>query len=487
MSHKDVYNLLRQMEDTGNRAEKEEHLEKLAADPLGLECVKLAYDPFITFGIRVGRRDESARGSFPLSHSLLTTLCKKLSTRALTGNAAEAEIAETMAFLDEEGAEILYRVLSKDLKCGIAEATINKVVPGVIPTFCVMRAHAFEEKRIKKWPVAVEPKLDGFRYTFIYRNGVGGFFTRSGKPAPAVDHVTKAIVEMANYVYLNRPTDDPLRKLLLNNASTRAEDMAFVLDGEMIAGEFNETSGALRREGEQAKNARFHVFDIMTWDDFDAVGSVGLTYSDRRRLVEDFVKVTEVAERWDQLVTKTPRYLCTNMDQVMSYYETFRAKKLEGAMVKSVDGLYDKKKSYGWLKIKPEETEDLLIVGWFPGEPGTKYEKSLGGLVVQRIAKGIGPVLVRIGGGFSDAERDAFRAQIEKDIALADKSCVSTEKDATIVSTTVIGIKDRTKILFDLAEVEYHEVTPDGSLRHPRFVRLRTDKKDEVESKEKAA
>lgn len=482
MSHKAVYALLREIEDESSRNVKEELLEKLAADPLGLECIKLAYDPFITFGIRVGRRDEDARGSFPLSVTLLKTLCRKLSSRALTGNAAEAEVAETMAFLDDESAEILYRVLNKDLKCGIGEATINKVAPGVIPTFCVMRAHAFEEKRVKKWPVAVEPKLDGFRYTFIYRNGVGGFFTRSGKPAPSVDHVTEAVVQMANWIFLELSADDPLRDLILNGKETSFENAAFVLDGEMIAGEFNETSGALRRESEQAKNARFHVFDIMTWDDFDAVGSVGQPYAERRRMVDEFVKVAAVADRWSRLITKTPRYLCTDMNQVMTFYNAFRAKKLEGAMVKTLDGLYDKKKSYGWMKIKPEETEDLTIVGWFPGEPGTKYENSLGGLVVKR-----GDVLVRVGGGFSDAERDAFRAQIEKDIALADQAFVSTEKDATIVSTTVFGIKDQTKILFDLAEVEYHEVTPDGSLRHPRFVRLRTDKKGEVESKENAA
>ena len=34
----------------------------------------------------------------------------------------------------------------------------------------------------------------------------------------------------------------------------------------------------------------------------------------------------------------------------------------------------------------------------------------------------------------------------------------------------------REQIRGDLMEVEYHEVTPDGSLRHPRFARFRDDK-----------
>lgn len=483
MSHHNVYGLLRLMEGESSRSRKEELLEELAKDPLGLQCIKLAYDPFITFGIRVGRRDEDAKGSFPLTETLLGDLTRKLAQRILTGNAAEAEIAEVMGFLDNEGAEVLYRVLSKDLKCGVAEATINKVVPGVIPTFCVMRAHAFEEKRIKKWPVAVEPKLDGFRYTFIYRNGVGGFFTRSGKPAPSVDHVTKAIVDMANYVFLNEAKGHSLRTLLLNgNPDGPAESMAFILDGEMIAGEFNETSGALRRQGEQATNARFHVFDIMTWNDFDAVGSVGDTYVNRRLMVDEFVAYNQVNPEWMRRVTKTPRYLCNTLEGVMSLYEAFRARKLEGAMVKTLDGLYDKKKSHGWMKIKPEETEDLPIVGWFAGEPGTKYETSLGGLVVKR-----GEVLVRVGGGFSDQERDLFYERMVRSFVPVPKQLQETVKDMQLITPGGYELLPSDTLLGDLAEIEYHEVTPDGSLRHPRFVRLRTDKRGEVEAKEKAA
>lgn len=468
----EVFRLLTRMENTSARLEKEELIEEFAKLELGKFAIQWAYDPFITFGIRPAKREigSGAKPSVSLRPALIKTLLENLAKRNLTGNAAEREIYEVMNILTDDGAEILFRILSKDLKCGVGVSTLNKVVPGVVPTFCVMRAHPYEEKRIKTWPQIIEPKMDGFRYTFIARNGGAGFFTRSGKPAPAVDHLIAAMLKVAEKAFYEFPD------LLWMRDADR--NPLFVADGEMIAGkEFNDTSGALRRQSEAATDAQFHIFDMMPWEHFDAAGSVGHPLKVRRRFVSEFVECA-FDLKLDNLITKTPAYSVDSHERIMFYYDKFRARKLEGAMVKNPDGLYDKKKSYGWMKVKPEETEDLQIVGAYPGEPHTKYEHCLGGLVMLR--KG---VIVRCGGGFSDDQRVEFWKQIWEDIALADKSAVKTEKGETIVSTSVIGISDRTKILFNLAEIEFHEVTPDGSLRHPRFIRLRGDKLGEVESK----
>lgn len=456
----EVIRLLKQIEATGSRAEKEELLAELVTIPLGLFAVKRAYDPFITYGIKVGRRDPDLReGKIVIVASIgvFDSLLNRLATRNLTGNAAEAEIDEVLNVLSKDGAELLFRIISKDLKCGIGEATINNAVPGLIPVFCVMRANKFEDKRIKSWPVAVEPKLDGFRYTFICRNGNGGFFTRSGKRAPSVDHMVQPIIEVASKILRENASSD-LANLIFDNT----DGLCFVLDGEMLAGDaFNETSGALRRASEEATKAQFHIFDLLSFAEFDAVGTVNRSYADRRKLVENFIEVSNLTPHKEKL-TKTPRYLANNVDEVMGFYEKFQARGLEGAMVKLLEGGYDKKKSFGWLKIKAEESEDLPIVGAFPGEPNTKYANCLGGLIVLRDG-----VQVRVGGGFSDVEREEVWQLWLHDAPIGEDPI---EK----------------KLLGRLIEVEYHEVTPDGSLRHPRFKCFRDDKAGEVESKEAA-
>jgi len=127
---------------------------------------------------------------------------------------------------------------------------------------------------------------------------------------------------------------------------------------------------------------------------------------------------------------------------------------MEGLIVKIPDAAYAKKKSFDWLKVKTQETEDLRIINAFSGEPHTKYVHCLGGLIVERQG-----VQVRVGGGFSDHERETIWQ-----LYLTDKQN-----------------PDNHALIGRLIEVEFHEVTPDGSLRHPRFVRFRDDKDGELE------
>ena len=56
------------------------------------------------------------------------------------------------------------KILKKRLSIGVGTKSINKVHPGLIPTFEVSLAQKFELKRIAGMnEVFVEPKLDGIR------------------------------------------------------------------------------------------------------------------------------------------------------------------------------------------------------------------------------------------------------------------------------------------------------------------------------------
>lgn len=462
------------MADTSSRSEKERILGELVKLELGKFALKWAYDPFVTYGLTPSRREEGSALELVGRETLFEPLLRKLASRELSGNAAQREVAEVMNSLEPQSAELLFLILSKDLKCGIAETTIGNVIPGLIPVFSVMRAHKFEEKRIKKWPQILEPKLDGYRFTFLCRDGFGGFFTRSGKRAPAADHLIEPMIEAAVSLLQNSKNDD-LRFLLNPRAGSLGryarDDLNFMVDGEMMMpGNFNET-GALRRQSATAQGATFNIFDIMSYAHFDAVGSVGKPYLERRALLEEFVRGAA-----NPAIKHTPRYFANSFAEIHQLYESFRANGLEGAMVKSPDGLYDKKKSYSWLKMKAEESEDLPIVGAFPGEPNTKYSHCLGGLIVKR-ANG---VEVRVGGGFSDRERH----QLWSD--WSGKTLVFTYKngDGDDVHEEISPSDE--ELTGRLIEVLYHEETPDGSLRHPRYLRFRDDKAGEVETKEAA-
>lgn len=497
----DAYTVSKFIDDIGSegsRTEKERLVKLLASSELGNFVLKWAYDPFITFGIKPAKTPGAGKLTF--TANLVRPLLERLASRELTGHAAEREIAEVMAALSPDGANLLFLILSKDLKCGIAESTINSAIPGLIPVFAVMRAHAYEEKRVKTFPVYGEPKLDGNRNTFLARDDHGGFYTRSGKIVPALDFLVPAVLRAAQTIVddPNAPLD--LRLLLTNGNEGGA--LNFMLDGEAMMGLFGET-GALRRKSADAAGAELHLYDIMSYGDFDAVGSVGRPLEERRNLLQEFVKRAHAAGV--TAIQIVPRYFLNSHQEISDFFTKMRErtlasylargdaqreaellkvtidaatghpKVLEGAVIKNPAGLYDKKKSYGWLKMKAEETEDLRVVDAFAGEPHTKYEHCLGGLIVDRNG-----VRVRVGGGFTDIERHQLWADLHG------KPVERAYKDGDGNDQIEIHTPSGGPVTGRLIEVEFHEVTPDGSLRHPRFVKFRDDKDGEIESKEAA-
>jgi hypothetical protein len=96
-----------------------------------------------------------------------------------------------------------------------------------------------------------------------------------------------------------------------------------------------------------------------------------------------------------------------------------------------------------WLKVKPEETHDVLVTGAFEGKG--KHKGRLGGLVT---AKG------EVGTGFTDDERlNLWLWFVTGHNGIA---------DCPLEGQTI--------------EVSCMHFTPDGKFRHPRFIRFRPDK-----------
>ena len=111
----------------------------------------------------------------------------------------------------------------------------------------------------------------------------------------------------------------------------------------------------------------------------------------------------------------------------------------EGIIVKKIDAPYEFKRSNYWLKFKNKDTLDVKITGYYAGEKGTKYENTLGGLILDYNGSEL-----RCGSGFTDEERDEIW-KIRKDLN---------------------GM---------VCEISYMEETKTGSLRHPVFERFRFD------------
>ena len=174
------WEVIQELEANNSRLAKEAIIAVFAAQGHDefFEGCKLALDPMITFGLKQvpEKRDTSGDG---LGRELFLELCTQLSSRIVTGNNARDLVQRAMTVATpEEWNSWCRRILIKDLRCGVSEKTINKMVEKIngdyiVPTFACQLAHdsANHEGKLSGQKL-VEVKLDGVRViTIVWPDG----------------------------------------------------------------------------------------------------------------------------------------------------------------------------------------------------------------------------------------------------------------------------------------------------------------------------
>ena len=242
-----------------------------------------------------------------------------------------------------------------------------------------------------------------------------------------------------------------------------------VLDGEVVAldGEGRPSFQQLQyrmnltRESDVRRRMReipvtYMIFDLLY---LDGHSTMGLAYSDRRRLLE---ALELSGPHW-----RTPAYHAGDGEAMLA---ASRQQGLEGVVAKRLDSAYlPGKRSTAWLKVKNQLSQEFVIGGWTPGE-GNR-EGTLGALLVgyYEEREGSEPELRfagRVGTGFSDAFLRTLQAKLE---GIEQQAC-------PFVNTATIPKGSRFARPELVGEVEFTEWTRDGTLRHPSFKGLRDDK-----------
>ena len=138
---------------------------------------------------------------------------------------------------------------------------------------------------------------------------------------------------------------------------------------------------------------------------------------------------------------------------------------LEGVVGKDAAAPYVSGRSARWIKVRAMHTEDFAVVGY------TKPKGGRGGFGALHLGL-YGPdgsleYAGRVGTGFSHAQLERFRAVLDEDLV-----------DATALTNGPIpkGAAHRWVRPRHVVEVQFKEVTEEGLLRHPAFVRFREDK-----------
>ena len=136
---------------------------------------------------------------------------------------------------------------------------------------------------------------------------------------------------------------------------------------------------------------------------------------------------------------------------------------LEGIIAKRLDAPYSTARSAAWVKIKAFRTMELVIGGWTEGQGGRS--NSLGALLLGFYRDGQLIPVGHVGSGFDERTlRELLTTLKEREIA---RSPFATEPRA---NTTPHWCEPEL-----VCEVEYVELTREGTLRHPVYRGLRAD------------
>ena len=322
---------------TNSNSDKLAVIEKYKNQPDLLKVLQYTYDTFKQYGVTSANCKKRSDLCMPFTpYSNIFELLDALANRDLTGHDA---IETVNGFVEENKLyeDVIWNIIDRNLKTRSTVSMINKVIPGLIPTFDVALAKAYDEKTQKKvnWKDGwfVSRKLDGVRcLTVIDMFGEVKFFSRQGKEFLTLDNLKMDI-----------------KALGLTNT---------VFDGEVciVDENMNEDFAGIikeiKRKDHTIQNPYYYIFDMLDLEDFNDKTSKD-NFANRLVNLRNTVEETRMVGILEQLE-------CNDIifDLMM---EKSKKGGWEGLMLRK-NSTYKGKRSDEILKVKQMFDDEYVVV-----------------------------------------------------------------------------------------------------------------------------
>ena len=237
---------------TNSNTDKLNVLKKYANNEAVRSALEYTYNTFKQYGVTSANCKKNSN-LVKYGYSDLFKLLDDLSIRFITGHTA-ISLVNGFVEANKKHEDLIFSIIDRNLKTRSTTSMINKVIPGLIPTFDVALANSYDEKMAKKvdfnedvW--FVSRKLDGCRCICVINHyGEPTYFSRAGNEFLTLKNLDAEIISLG-----------------LKN---------MVIDGEICMMDENGNENfqgiikEIKRKDHTIENPFFYMFDILTMDEF---------------------------------------------------------------------------------------------------------------------------------------------------------------------------------------------------------------------------
>lgn len=229
------------------------------------------------------------------------------------------------------------------------------------------------------------------------------------------------------------------------------------LDGELVVIDKQGRSdfSALQRaiDGTSKQPLRYVVFDM---PGIDGVDLSRCALVERKRLLKELVGSEPGVAAFSEHV----------LGHGKEVFAASKEKGLEGIISKRIDSAYSQSRSPAWAKVKHEDTDEFVVVG-YTAPKGSR--NGFGSLLMAKPEHGAFRYVGKVGTGYDDATLKSLEATLSK--LRTREASVELPRHVPFSANSVRWVKPAV-----VAEVAFRGWAKEGLLRQASFKRLREDK-----------
>lgn len=400
------------------------------------EFTKFLYyllNPFYTYKVSGKSLKYGLAIDFPRFHGEtffdIFEVCERLNGVKSANNELINSVIHFINSYSDEERELYIGLLSKTLKLGVTNTTVNKVIKNLIPEWEVQQSYPIDKYPVKdgEW-FTLTQKLNGVRCTY-YK---GKLYARSGEEYKGLDHII-GVLDMI--------CEAEEKDLVFDGELTLADDIK-EKNGYSDNEAFRVSTGIINSDAKTKIQIQYTIFDVIPCEEFESDDDniSRLPYMIRRELLD----IISHGLHSPYVYILPTLYQGKDQTVIPILLDQMVREDKEG-LILNLNVPYRRKRHRGILKIKRFYTMDLPIVDIEEGDG--RLKDTLGALVVDYKGN-----KVNVGTGFDDATRNE----------------IWTHRDDYIGKLCEVKYK----------EISYDKKTGAESLQFPVFVSIRTDKKE---------